>query len=224
VKWAQPDRALITINEPLGAQRAVFRQRLWNAMMLGGEADDLGVGLGSVLVFAPTDPVLTQRPLFFLQAELLRLRIPCTLFDVLAQDHPWLGGMLIPSLLELLGSDLPRHEADLRDLLALLHARLRVGDLVDGLLGQIEVESRAERQAAGELSSILRALAEGTADEGSAVERVLAFAEQERRRLRWQEVALLPLAEQRLVESDLRQLASAFAARRGLRRQIHGFG
>ncbi|MDO9222091.1 MAG: hemerythrin domain-containing protein [Caulobacter sp.] len=167
----------------------------------------------------PISPELMATPLDFFFAEHFRHRQLCALIDRLSTTTFFDPGP-ITAVIDFLRFEAPIHIIDEEeDLFPLLRRRCLAEDEVEGVLGLLSAEHKADGVLGRTVRGYLeRCLATRAAPGGSLEGRrdLAAFATQERRHLALENAVVLPIARQRLTPEDLSALGRRLAARRGM--------
>lgn len=182
--------------------------------MSGGREAPYG-GEGGI---EPISPDLMTTPLDFFFAEHFRHRQLCGLIDQLSRTTFFDPGP-IAEVVDFLRFEAPIHIIDEEeDLFPLLRRRCLAEDELEGVLGVLSAEHKAD----GLLGRVVRDYLQLCLDTRSAPGATLAgrrdlaaFATQERRHLALENAVVLPIARLRLTPDDLAGLARRLAARRG---------
>ncbi len=166
----------------------------------------------------PISPDLMADPLDFFFAEHFRHRQLCHLIDQLSATV-FFDADRIAEVVDFLRFEAPIHIIDEEeDLFPLLRRRCLPEDELEGVLGVLSAEHRADAVLGRAVRTHLEACLDTRSAPGASVEGrrdLSAFATQERRHLALENAVVLPIARQRLSEEDLTGLARRLAARRG---------
>ncbi len=166
----------------------------------------------------PIDPELMSSPLDFFFAEHFRHRQLCGLIDQLSTATFFDAGP-IAEVVDFLRFEAPIHIIDEEeDLFPLLRRRCLPEDELEGVLGVLSAEHKADGVLGRAVRDYLEHCLDTRAAPGSSLagrRDLAAFATQERRHLALENAVVLPIARQRLTEEDLTGLARRLAARRG---------
>ncbi|MCF8505864.1 MAG: hemerythrin domain-containing protein [Caulobacter sp.] len=158
-------------------------------------------------------------PLDFFFAEHFRHRQLCGLIDQLSKTTFFDPGP-IAEVVDFLRFEAPIHIIDEEeDLFPLLRRRCLAEDEVEGVLGVLSAEHKADGLLGKVVRTYLERCLETRAAPGATHEGrrdLAAFATQERRHLALENAVVLPIARQRLTAEDLAGLARRLAARRGM--------
>lgn len=167
----------------------------------------------------PISPELMATPLDFFFAEHFRHRQLCALIDQLSTATFFDPGP-IAEVVDFLRFEAPIHIIDEEeDLFPLLRRRCLVEDDVEGVLGVLSAEHKADAILGRTVRDYLERCLDTRAAPGASLEGrrdLAAFAAQERRHLALENAVVLPIARQRLTADDLTGLARRLAARRGM--------
>jgi len=167
----------------------------------------------------PISSDLMASPLDFFFAEHFRHRQLCGLIDQLSMTTFFEPGA-IAEVVDFLRFEAPIHIIDEEeDLFPLLRRRCLVEDEVEGVLGVLSAEHKADGLLGKVVRTYLERCLETRAAPGATLEGrrdLTAFAAQERRHLALENAVVLPIARQRLTREDLAGLARRLAARRGM--------
>lgn len=169
----------------------------------------------------PVDAALLSDPLEFMRAEHYRQLAVLNLVDHLARARSSATSRrrVAAAVLDFFRHDLAAHvEDEERELFPLLRARHGANVELVAILDQLCMEHEADERAASSLFAMLRDLAERPGATPRPAFRVAAsaFALAQRRHLAWENAVFVPLLRRLLTRADLRRLAVAMAARRGL--------
>jgi len=171
-------------------------------------------------LFSRGPPRSFDDPLAFLRTEHARQTTIHRHLMQIVENLPAQPAVNILSLIaHYLKQELPVHFADEEEsLFPLLTARSLIADPIDGWTGQLNHEHERDGAMAHELAHELdRIAARGVSTRSSDfVALVTVFAECQERHLAWENIVILPHAEIRLGERDLRKLGKEMAARRGV--------
>jgi hemerythrin-like domain-containing protein len=158
-------------------------------------------------------------PLDFFFAEHFRHRQLCGLIDQLSMTTFFEPGP-IAEVVDFLRFEAPIHIIDEEeDLFPLLRRRCFAEDEVEGVLGVLSAEHKADGLLGKVVRTYLERCLETRAAPGATLEGrrdLSAFAARERRHLALENAVVLPIARQRLTREDLAGLARRLAARRGM--------
>lgn len=167
----------------------------------------------------PIAPELMATPLDFFFAEHFRHRQLCALIDRLSAATFFDPGP-IAEVVDFLRFEAPIHIIDEEeDLFPLLRRRCLPEDDVEGVLGVLSAEHKADAILGRAVRDYLERCLDTRAAPGASMEGrrdLAAFATQERRHLALENAVVLPIARQRLTPEDLTGLARRLAARRGM--------
>lgn len=167
----------------------------------------------------PISPELMATPLDFFFAEHFRHRQLCALIDRLSAATFFDPGP-IAEVVDFLRFEAPIHIIDEEeDLFPLLRRRCLVEDDVEGVLGVLSAEHKADAILGRAVREYLEHCLDTRAAPGASLEGrrdLAAFAGQERRHLALENAVVLPIARQRLTPEDLAGMARRLAARRGM--------
>lgn len=167
----------------------------------------------------PISPDLMATPLDFFFAEHFRHRQLCGLIDHLSTATFFDPGP-IAEVVDFLRFEAPIHIIDEEeDLFPLLRRRCLAEDEVEGVLGVLSAEHKADGVLGKVVRTYLECCLATRAAPGATLEGrrdLAAFATQERRHLALENAVVLPIARQRLTAEDLAGLARRLAARRGM--------
>jgi iron-sulfur cluster repair protein YtfE (RIC family) len=162
---------------------------------------------------------LLTEPLEWYFAEHYRHRQFCRLVATVAAAHVF-DGARITAVLEFIRNDLALHIIDEEeDLFPLLRRRALPEDDIEGALGRLAAEHKADAVCAQTVREHLEACLASRSAPGmnTAARRALQdFASQELRHLALENAVVLPIARLRLTEDDLRAMSRRLAARRGI--------
>ena len=157
-------------------------------------------------------------PIEFLFAEHDRQLVICAALDRLVEAPDCLEAAETARLiLDYAARYMPLHLADEEeDLFPRLIARCDPEDGLDKMIDQLEHEHETDSALYKRLEHDLRAIAKGEAPGHRDVfaRDAHAFAMLQRRHLNWENGTVLPLARQKLVQEDLKEMKVAMAARR----------
>lgn len=166
----------------------------------------------------PISPDLMATPLDFFFAEHFRHRQLCALIDQLSTTIFFDPGP-IAEVVDFLRFEAPTHIIDEEeDLFPLLRRRCLPEDEVEGVLGVLSAEHKADAILGRAVRDYLERCLDTRAAPGASLDGrrdLAAFATQERRHLALENAVVLPIARQRLTPEDLAGLARRLAARRG---------
>jgi len=166
----------------------------------------------------PISADLLATPLDFFFAEHFRHRQLCGLIDRLSGATFFDPGP-IAEVVDFLRFEAPLHIIDEEeDLFPLLRRRCLAEDEVEGVLGVLSAEHKADGVLGRTVRTYLERCLETRSAPGGSLEGrrdLAAFAAQERRHLALENAVVLPIARQRLTPEDLTGLARRLAARRG---------
>lgn len=167
----------------------------------------------------PISPDLMATPLDFFFAEHFRHRQLCALIDRLSTATFFDPGP-IAEVVDFLRFEAPIHIIDEEeDLFPLLRRRCLPEDDVEGVLGVLSAEHKADAILGRGVRDYLEHCLDTRAAPGTNMDGrrdLAAFAAQERRHLALENAVVLPIARQRLTPEDLTGLARRLAARRGM--------
>lgn len=167
----------------------------------------------------PISSDLMASPLDFFFAEHFRHRQLCGLIDQLSMTTFFEPGP-IAEVVDFLRFEAPIHIIDEEeDLFPLLRRRCLAEDDVEGVLGVLSAEHKADGLLGKVVRTYLERCLEIRAAPGATLEGrrdLTAFAAHERRHLALENAVVLPIARQRLTREDLAGLARRLAARRGM--------
>ena len=167
----------------------------------------------------PISTALMATPLDFFFAEHFRHRQLCGLIDQLSAATFFDPGP-IAEVIDFLRFEAPIHIIDEEeDLFPLLRRRCLAEDEVEGVLGVLSAEHKADGVLGRAVRTYLERCLDSRAAPGANLDGrrdLAAFAAQERRHLALENAVVLPIARQRLTPEDLTGLARRLAARRGM--------
>lgn len=167
----------------------------------------------------PISTALMATPLDFFFAEHFRHRQLCALIDQLSAATFFDPGP-IAEVIDFLRFEAPIHIIDEEeDLFPLLRRRCLAEDDVEGVLGVLSAEHKADGVLGRAVRTYLERCLDSRAAPGANLDGrrdLAAFATQERRHLALENAVVLPIARQRLTAEDLTGLARRLAARRGM--------
>lgn len=166
----------------------------------------------------PIPADLWDDPLSFFFAEHYRHRQLCLELDRLA-GQTFFDPDPISKVVDFLRYEAPLHIIDEEeDLFPLLRRRCLPEDDLEGVLGVLSAEHKADRLLGGRVRDYLETCLERRQGAGADPVRrgdLTAFAAQERRHLALENAIVLPIARLRLGPPDLAALGRRLAARRG---------
>ncbi|MFN3522088.1 MAG: hemerythrin domain-containing protein [Phenylobacterium sp.] len=166
----------------------------------------------------PIPPELIADPLNFFFAEHYRHRQLCRAIDELAAAT-FFDAERISEVVDFLRFEAPVHIIDEEeDLFPLLRRRCLPEDELEGILGELSAEHKADGVLGKRVRTYLEACLEKRLAPGADLLRrgdLTAFAAQERRHLALENAIVLPIARLRLSPEDLCGLSRRLAARRG---------
>src|SRR3990167_5923849 len=167
----------------------------------------------------PISPELMADPLDFFFAEHFRHRQLCHLIDQLSATV-FFDADRIAEVVDFLRFEAPIHIIDEEeDLFPLLRRRCLPEDDVEGVLGVLSAEHKADAILGRGVRDYLERCLDTRAAPGVSMDGrrdLAAFAAQERRHLALENAVVLPIARQRLTPEDQTGLARRLAARRGM--------
>lgn len=176
----------------------------WN-----GRPGEISPARGALLL-PPVDTSLFERPLDHLAAENVRLLKVCAQLETITFNAGRLASYSAPVLAPYLRWDYPRHLDWLEaHFFPQLEAACFVGDSVQEPLAQLVLEQAQDRRRATRLSAVLTDYCQSPTEtlEQQLVLRSETFAEMQKRHVAWLEMSLFSLAQERLTDSYLRELA-----------------
>lgn len=162
-----------------------------------------------VLLLTSVDTSLFERPLDHLAAENVRLLRVCAQLEIISLNAGRLASYSAPTLAPYLRWDYPRHLDWLEvQFFPQFEAACFVGDSVQKPLAQLVLEQTQDRRRAMHLSAVLTEYCQSPTEtlEQQLSLRSETFSEMQKRHVAWMEMSLLPLAQERLTESYLREL------------------
>lgn len=161
---------------------------------------------------------LIKEPLSFFFAEHYRHRQLCRAIDELSAST-FFDAARIAEVVDFLRFEAPIHIIDEEeDLFPLLRRRCLTEDDLEGVLGVLSAEHKADAVLGGTVRRHLEQCLEKRLAPGGDLEMrkaLAAFAAQERRHLALENAIVLPIARLRLTAEDLTGLSRRLAARRG---------
>lgn len=166
---------------------------------------------------ATIDPQLLVDPIGFLQTEIYRQRVACNTLEALALagangDARTDAGRVLRYVVE----DLQTHNGDLEDcLFPLLRQKSLPDDNLEHLVAHYRSLRERRDERAGKLVSILECMAHGDPPPADLPAVIRAFVVPWRSDVAAENDDILPLAERRLTDADLKSLGQAMALRRG---------
>lgn len=172
-----------------------------------------GTELGAV-----SDPEAFLRPLDLLVADHERLAARYDTLRTLADDPYNQGYQAVAAhLLEWMEKDIALHNADEDELFSILRARCPDDHALTAMMSLLEDEHQAEEEILHGVSAGLEEIAEGKEPETPELffGQALVFVETMRRHMAWEDRVLIPLAQERMTDSDLVALGRGMAERRG---------
>ena len=168
----------------------------------------------------PVDLALLSKPLDFIRADHSRQRALCRVIEDLVRV-PLMDKYKAEMVVAQLGNDLGLHVRDEEeDLFPLLRRRCQPGDDIEAILTMLSEQDFSEERLAKEITDALSGLiADGTPvrEHPDLQNKMLQFANRQRRHLELENSIVIPIARARLGESDLIDLSKKMAARRGVR-------
>jgi len=181
------------------------------------QADTMSKPPNTPPVIAPMPRALLGNPLEFFAADHLRQRAAFALIQHLATLDT-LDKTIAAQLLKFLEKDMVAHVLDEEDdLFPLLRRRCEFEDDIELVLSDLSAEHTAEERVAVDIRIGLARAIEANCAVGEIAkleERMLAFAIAENRHLALENGIVLPLANARLTEDDLRALGRRMTSRR----------
>jgi hemerythrin-like domain-containing protein len=175
----------------------------------------MGVPISEIETISPD---LIHDPVSFFFAEHFRHRQLCRMIDELSRAT-FFDAARIAVVVDFLRFEAPIHIIDEEeDLFPLLRRRRLEEDDLEGVLGVLASEHKADALLGAEVRRRLEECLEGHLAPGSDLEgrkALASFAAQERRHLALENAVVLPIARLRLTPHDLAGLSRRLAARRG---------